>query len=105
MEKNYFKDWSLKLLILVSMGCGFLLFQGQDSNEEPVSDRWRLPNYSGDNVGYPQVQPFVVVTTPDGYDNFDMGIDNAESTIQVHPANPTWFATGWNGNPLGIAAT
>ena len=48
----------------------------------------------------------VVVTTPDGYDNFNMGNDAAESSIATNPRNPIWFATGWNSNPAAtVAAT
>jgi len=105
MKKNYNSSWSFKILMLLSFGIGVLLFQGQDNGQNADTDHWRIPNYTDNHVSYPPIQPYTVVTTPDGYDNFNTGIDNAESTIQVHPSNPTWFITGWNGNPLGIAAT
>jgi hypothetical protein len=96
-------------LVLIAI-TGLVMFQAQDFNQTGsqqdnavITDSWRI---NSDNLG-PQhpPQPMVVVTTPDGYDNFNMGLDNAESSIAVHPSIPTWFANGWNGNPLGIAGT
>ena len=39
-----------------------------------------------------------VITTPDGYDNFDVGIDNAEQHISSNPNNPVQMIFGVNGS-------
>lgn len=39
-----------------------------------------------------------VITTPDGYDNFDLGTTNAESHVSTNPLNPLWFFTAFNTN-------
>lgn len=39
-----------------------------------------------------------VITTPDGFDNFDMGVDNAEPHGSSHPDIPRWIFTAWNTN-------
>ncbi|MBZ0202330.1 MAG: T9SS type A sorting domain-containing protein [Ignavibacteria bacterium] len=100
MKKQYnYKNVLSKLLLIVFLGVGVFVFQAQDINpiDGQVTDRWKI-NDPAYNYSYtPIPQPMVVVTTPDGFDNFDMGIDNAESSIAVHPVNNTWFATGWNG--------
>jgi hypothetical protein len=37
-----------------------------------------------------------VITTPDGYDNFDLGTTNAEPHLSTNPLNPLWFFTAFN---------
>ncbi len=39
-----------------------------------------------------------VITTPDGFDNFDLGTTNAEPHISTNPLNPLWFFTAFNTN-------
>ncbi len=100
MKKQYnFKRVLDKLMLFAFLGVGGLIFQAQDASQidDDVSDRWKIRNSAYEYSYTPLPQPMVVVTTPDGFDNFDMGIDNAESSIAVHPVNHTWFATGWNG--------
>ncbi len=84
---------------------GFILFQAQISQyiDNPEIDRWWVTTDVFQN--HPQPQPLIVVTDALGYDNFNMGVDNAEVSIANNPRNPLWFFTGWNGNPLGIAGT
>jgi len=37
-----------------------------------------------------------VITTPDGFDNFDLGTTNAEPHMSTNPLNPLWFFTAFN---------
>lgn len=39
-----------------------------------------------------------VITTPDGFDNFDLGTTNAEPHISSNPLNPAWFFSAYNTN-------
>ncbi len=39
-----------------------------------------------------------VVTTPDGFDNFDLGVNFAEPHMSSHPDNPLWVFNAWNTN-------
>ncbi|MEK9139378.1 MAG: sialidase family protein, partial [Bacteroidota bacterium] len=39
-----------------------------------------------------------MITTPDGYDNFDVGINNAEQHISANPNNPLQMVFGVNGS-------
>ena len=45
-------------------------------------------------INHPNPQPLIVVTDALGYDNFNMGVDNAEVSIANNPRNPLWFFTG-----------
>lgn len=39
-----------------------------------------------------------VITTPDGYDNFDLGVDNAEPHMSSNPLNALWHFNAFNTN-------
>jgi hypothetical protein len=39
-----------------------------------------------------------VITTPDGFDNFDLGTTNAEPHISSNPLNPAWSFAAYNTN-------
>jgi hypothetical protein len=39
-----------------------------------------------------------VITTPDGYDNFDLSVNTAEPHISTNPLNPLWFFNAFNIN-------
>jgi len=39
-----------------------------------------------------------VITTPDGFDNFDLGVTNAEPHMSTNPLNPLWFFNAFNTN-------
>ena len=93
--------------LIVVCVLGLFLFQAQTTKngdeQSPITDRWWV---SLDALQPPVIpQPFTVITTADGYDNFNMGVDNAETSMACNPQNPLWFANGWNGNPLGVAGT
>jgi photosystem II stability/assembly factor-like uncharacterized protein len=40
----------------------------------------------------------LTVTTQDGYDNFDLGVDFAEPHMSTHPTNPLWWFNAFNTN-------
>ena len=40
----------------------------------------------------------LVITTPDGYDNFDLGVASAECHMSTNPLNPLWFLNAFNTN-------
>jgi hypothetical protein len=82
---------------------GILLLQGQDTNKNngdnnPITDKWWL-NSDAFQPHHFMSQPTTVVTTSDGYDNFNMGNDAAECSITNNPNNPVVFWTGFNENP------
>ncbi|MFN0157181.1 MAG: hypothetical protein ACKVRP_03805 [Bacteroidota bacterium] len=39
-----------------------------------------------------------VITTADGYDNFDIGVDSGEPHIATNPTNPLWYFNAFNVN-------
>lgn len=39
-----------------------------------------------------------VITTPDGYDNFDLTVNTAEPHMSTNPLNPLWFFNAFNIN-------
>jgi len=99
MKKKY--NFSVKIngkiLMTLCFALGVLLFQGQNNVISPEIDHWQIPGYTMQRQSYTPPQTYTVVTDATGFDNFDMGIDNAESSIAVNPRNPLWFASGWNG--------
>ena len=106
MKKKY--NFSVKIngkiLMTLCFALGVLLFQGQNNVISPEIDHWQIPGYTMQRQSYTPPQTYTVVTDATGFDNFDMGIDNAESSIAVNPRNPLWFANGWNGVGF-VAAT
>jgi len=108
LDKTFFQNPVTKYFLLVIFALsGFLLFQAQKSDvyiDKPDIERWWVTVDAFHQPPNPP-QPMVVVTTSDGYDNFNMGVDNAEVSIANNPRNPLWFFTGWNSAPLFIAAT
>ncbi|HCV43204.1 MAG TPA: hypothetical protein DGH68_06945, partial [Bacteroidetes bacterium] len=40
----------------------------------------------------------MVVTTPNGYDNFDLGVDFAEAHASTNPQNARWWFNAFNTN-------
>jgi photosystem II stability/assembly factor-like uncharacterized protein len=69
-----------------------------------VNDDGRTDNTKGLELYPPGFSPrgpglsLMVVTTPDGYDNFDVGIDNAEQHMSANPNNPLQILFGVNGS-------
>jgi hypothetical protein len=84
------------IFLCVLMGLALPLYaQGTDNGLYDNIKGLELypPGYS------PRVPPssIQVITTQDGYDNFDVGIDNAEQHIDANPNNPLQMVFGVNG--------
>lgn len=65
------------------------------SQEAPIYD---TPLMSPINGATPGVYTPDVVTSADGYDNFDIGTDFAEPHMSSNPLNPTWYFNAFNTN-------
>ncbi len=106
-----------KFSVLISLFCLFLFFQGQtyktsddDSNvDKPVLTPQAFMNH---NNGNPKP---MVVTDPQGFDNFNMGVNFAESMVSENPTNPYgifhnfnlgnvgwWTTDGYTWNPASV---
>lgn len=85
--------FSLFILILFVFGNFPVSAQnGDDPNLDQMPKSMRsLPP----SLYHPVMAP---VTTPDGYDNFFLGVDFAEPHISTHPSNPLKFFTAFNTN-------
>jgi photosystem II stability/assembly factor-like uncharacterized protein len=86
------------LLFLVALA--LLLLTSPSSAQ--VDDKGLYDNIKGLELyppGYgprPHINGIDVITTPDGYDNFDVGIDNAEQHMSVNPNNILQMVFGVN---------
>lgn len=66
--------------------------------DDPSRDRipyvlWETPARSGD-------LPLSSVMTVNNFDNFNLGVDFAESNMAENPLQPTWFFTAYNTNTV-----
>lgn len=52
-----------------------------------------LSGQMGPSVGTTSIN---VITSPEGFDNFDLGTTNAEPHAVTNPVNPLWFFTAFN---------
>jgi hypothetical protein len=96
-HKYHFKKLRPFLLFLAGI-LGMAVFQAQDtpfSGDDPRLDQ--PPGYMMYQAPGPPVnhQP-AVITDPNGYDNFDIGINNAEQWVTQNPNNPFHFIFGVN---------
>lgn len=68
------------------------------AQDDPTRDN-NPPDPFGPPTGprFPLPAP-AVITTPDGFDNFDLGVDNAEPHMSNNPANPLWYFQAFNTN-------
>jgi hypothetical protein len=90
IKKNIFS-----LLILSMFIFGYYSVYAQDY-DNPYLDQLPKSMRNQPPVQYhPMMAP---VTTPDGYDNFYLGIDFAEPHISSHPSNPIKLFTAFNTN-------
>jgi hypothetical protein len=95
--------------IILCVISGIALFQGQNNyvgwDDDPNLDR--IPyEYFLRNMNKPYQEPMPsVLTTADGYDNFDISIDLAEGHISINPNNPLNAVVAFNssGGSLGAA--
>ncbi|MBI4534934.1 MAG: exo-alpha-sialidase, partial [Ignavibacteriae bacterium] len=62
------------------------------------------PRFDTPPIAFPQVNPqpqgatINVITSVDGWDNFDLGTTNAEPHMVTNPLNPLWFFNAFNTN-------
>ncbi|HEX9655363.1 MAG TPA: hypothetical protein VGB89_00455, partial [Bacteroidota bacterium] len=66
--------------------------QAQDN---PLYDTPVLRPQQGQILTFPSA---TVITTDDGFDNFDLGVDGAEPHMAVNPLNPLWYFNAYNTN-------
>lgn len=105
--KNYLRFASLCLLI----AAGIFIFQAQDINNYEDDPRFdRIPeNFRSLQRPYISPAPFVI-TDAQGFDNFDVGIHNAEQWITQNPNNSLQMifgvnSTNWYHSEDGLAWT
>lgn len=91
------------VLILFVMG-GFIVLQGQgDQNQwifndnDPLLDRPTKESYELSQHMH-QDGELDVITDAQGFDNFDIGLSNAEQHMSSNPRNPKWIFFGVNSS-------
>jgi hypothetical protein len=94
--KNIFKSFFLCLIF----AAGIFLFQAQDitpNGDDPRFDQLPKDFYTNQTFKVPQLNPVpLVITDALGYDNFDVGINNAEQWITQNPNNSLQMIFGVN---------
>lgn len=88
------KIFLLFTLLDVALGLHLYAQAQQEYQDDPTLDN---------TVGLSQpVYPFpltpAIITTPDGFDNFDLGTTNAEPHMSTNPLSPLWFFNAFNTN-------
>ena len=100
-SKNVMVNFVLILFLSVT---GFLLFQSQDFKPNANDNDYRF-----DQPTHKYLTTFVpphqtgqpdVITTADGYDNFDISVDYAEQSLVANPMNPLQMFFGVNASPM-----
>ncbi|MBM2840923.1 MAG: C-terminal target protein [Bacteroidetes bacterium] len=90
--------------IFVRWLCVLLLFGFAMPLSAQVNDNGLYDNTKGLELYPPGYSPRVpsntieVITTSDGYDNFDVGVNNAEQHMSSNPNNPVQLIFGVNGS-------
>ena len=103
MNKKTYKGFSyFRSLIFLALIIFVIVFQGQQSGsvfddnnpyiEQPTMESYM--NYRNNNQTH---TPSII--TVDGYDNFDIGVDNWEQNMTINPLNPLEIFFGANANP------
>lgn len=97
-------------LVMLLISAGLFIFQGSNSwvgwDDDPNLDRIPYEYYLR-NMNKPLQEPVpFVLTTTDGYDNFNVAIDLAEGHISINPTNPLNAFVAFNGSgSLGSVPT
>lgn len=97
-------------LVMLLISAGLFIFQGSNSwvgwDDDPNLDRIPYEYYLR-NMNKPLQEPVpFVLTTSDGYDNFNVAIDLAEGHISINPTNPLNAFVAFNGSgSLGSVPT
>lgn len=92
------------LVILVMIMGGFILLQGQGekdswifNDEDPLLDRPTKESFELSQHMHHDGGPDVI-TDASGFDNFNIGVSNAEQQAVTNPRNPKWIFFGANSN-------
>jgi hypothetical protein len=102
--KNIFRT----ALVILFIATGLFFFQGSNSwvgwDDDPNLDR--VPyEYFLRNMNKPNQEPVpFVLTTQDGYDNFNVAVDLAEGHISINPTDPLNAFIAFNGSGSAGAA-
>jgi Secretion system C-terminal sorting domain len=98
------KNLTKVLLLCITTAGGILLFQAQDYNgydfrydNVPNMDKPTRESFTHFS-GHQYNGEYDVITDAQGFDNFDMGIDNCETNVVTNPSNPLWIFTSVNGS-------
>lgn len=101
---NLLNNTKIRILLLIVISIsGILIFQAQQMSTTYVKDNPNIDQVPYDVRVYYTIHPPVpkqplIITTPDGYDNFDQGFDFAESYLSVNPLNPIQAYHEFNTN-------
>lgn len=104
------KNFSKILLLSIITAAGIMLFQAQDifhnsDDSNPYIDQPTLESKLHYHAFQQQGNQFDVVTDPTGFDNYDIGIDNAEQHVTSNPLNPLQIFVSANGSPQNARNT
>jgi photosystem II stability/assembly factor-like uncharacterized protein len=67
------------------------------SQDNPLLDT-PVPRHLPERILGPGIPAVAVITTLDGFDNFDLGTTNAEPHMASNPLNPLWYFNAFNTN-------
>jgi hypothetical protein len=107
--KNYFnflrKGFAGLIIVVVFSAVGLEMFQGQNSSSrfdydesDPLIDRPTKESMLHMVKGSDNSD---IITDASGFDNFEIGIDNAEQMLVSNPTNPLNMQFGVNGGSAG----
>jgi len=85
--------WVSAAFLILAM-CSFIITPTQ-AQDNPLYDTPVLRPQQGQILTFPSA---TVITTDDGFDNFDLGVDGAEPHMAVNPLNPLWYFNAYNTN-------
>ncbi len=88
---NNFKAAYFIISILLFTAAGNIFAQGDNPNVDAVPIEYL------ENINYDD-SPWMVITTSDGFDNFNLGVDFAEPHISQNPNNPVEYFNAYNIN-------
>ena len=109
--KTYKSSYIFKSVLFALLLTFVLVFQGQNyshifDDDNPDIEQPTLESYlSYQNSRNNNSNNSPAVVTINGYDNFDIGIDNWEQNATSHPDNLNWIFFGANANPQNARLT
>lgn len=105
------KNFSKILLLSFFTAAGIMLFQAQDymfhnsDDNNPYIDQPTLESKMHYHTAQQQNNQTDIITDASGFDNFDIGIDNAEQHVISNPMNPLQIFVSANGSPQNARNT